>query len=134
MEFPCKKCDRDSPWNFHVILCQINDSFVQIHTKFHDSSVLFIQILFVFHAGTWHRFWTSSSHGISMAFAKKMMGFPVRIWFHSWRNCRQKDMRKSLSQFLQGRKNNNDNWPIVWPFNDDIHIVYYRHAQLIDGV
>ena len=35
-----------------------------------------IQVLFVFHAGIWHGFWASSSHGISMAFAKKMMGFP----------------------------------------------------------
>ena len=36
----------------------------------------FIQVLFVFHAQTWHGFWTSSSHGIFMAFAKKMMWFP----------------------------------------------------------
>jgi len=40
-----------------------------------------------------------------MAFAKKMMGFPVRIWSH-FRikpNCRQKDLRKyKVSHFLQG--------------------------------
>ena len=40
-----------------------------------------------------------------MAFAKKMMGVPLRIWSHSQTkpNCRQKDMRKSLSHFLQGK-------------------------------
>ena len=65
---------------------------------------LFMKVLFVFHAGTWYGFWTSSSHGISMAFTKKMMGFPVRIWSHfrTKPNCRQKDMRKSLSHFLEG--------------------------------
>ena len=43
---------------------------------------------------------------IVMAFAKKMMGFPVRIWSHfrTKPNCHQKDMRKSLSHFLQGRE------------------------------
>ena len=57
-------------------MSQIDGGLVQIHTKFHDYSMSFIQILFVFHAGTWHGFWKSSSHGISMAFAKKMVGFP----------------------------------------------------------
>ena len=28
-------------------------------------------------AKTWHGFWTSSSHGISMVFAKEMMGFTL---------------------------------------------------------
>ena len=56
---------------------------------------------------TWHGFWTSSRHGISNAFAKKMMGFPVRISYHfrTKPNCRQKDMRKSLSHFWQGVHN-----------------------------
>ena len=31
-------------------------------------SMSFIHVLFVFHAGTWHGFRTSSSHGISMIF------------------------------------------------------------------
>ena len=41
---------------------------------------------------------------ISMAFAKKMMGFPVRIWSHfgTKPSCRQKDKRKSPSHFVQG--------------------------------
>ena len=48
---------------------------------------------------------TSSSHGISMGFAKKMMGFPVRIWSHFQNkpNYHGKDMRKyKVSHFLQG--------------------------------
>ena len=70
--------DIEFSWKFHVISCQNKSkgSLVQIHTKFHDDSMSFIQVLFVFHPGTWHGFWTSSSHGISMAFAMKMMGFP----------------------------------------------------------
>ena len=55
---------------------QIDDSLVKIDTKFHDYSMSFFQVLFVFHAQTRPGFWTSSSHGISMAFAKKTMGFP----------------------------------------------------------
>ena len=35
----------------------------------------FIHDIFVFHAGTLYGLWTSSSHGISMEFAKKMMRF-----------------------------------------------------------
>ena len=39
-----------------------------------------------------------------MAFTKKMMGFPVWIWSHSRTkpNCRQKELRKFVSHFLQG--------------------------------
>jgi len=36
----------------------------------------FMQALVVLHAKTWHGFLTSSTHGISVAFAKKMMRFP----------------------------------------------------------
>ena len=57
-------------------MTQNDDSLVAIYTKFHDYSMSFIHVLFMFHAQTLYRFWTSSSHGISMAFAKKMMGFP----------------------------------------------------------
>ena len=70
---PCTKCDIDSHGNF---MSQIVGSLVQIHTQFHDDSLSFIQVLFIFHAKTWHGFWTSSSDGIYMAFAKKMMGYP----------------------------------------------------------
>ena len=75
MEFPC-----------HFLL-QIDGSLVQIDTKFHDYSMLLIQVLFVFSAKRWHGFWASSSHGICMTFAKA--------------TCRQKDTRKSVSHFLQ---------------------------------
>jgi len=52
-----------------------------------------------FHVKTWHGFWTSSSHGISMAFARKMMGFSsdlvsLRPKYH------QNDMNKSQSHFI----------------------------------
>ena len=68
------------PRKFHVI-CRHNSTWsgggsVQIDIKFYDYSMSFIQVLSVFHAGTWQGFWIRSSHGISMAFAKKMMGFP----------------------------------------------------------
>ena len=43
-------------------------SLIKLETKFHDYSMAFIQVLFLFHAGTWHGFWTSSIHGISMGF------------------------------------------------------------------
>ena len=56
----------------HFTSSQIDGCLVQIEPKFHDYSMSFIQVLFVLHAGT---FWKSSSHGISMVFAKKMMGF-----------------------------------------------------------
>ena len=49
-----------------------------------------------------HGFLTRSSHGISMAFTKKMMGFPVRICPHFRPNCGQKDMTKSVSHFEKG--------------------------------
>ena len=55
---------------------QIHVSLVEIDTKFHDYSMSFTQVLFVFRAQTSHGFWTSSSHGISMAFPKKMKGTP----------------------------------------------------------
>ena len=73
---PCKKYDRDSHGNsmsFHVPNRQ--QFFIEIDTKFHDYFMSVVQILFVFQAGTWPGFWTSSSHEIAMAFSKKMMGF-----------------------------------------------------------
>ena len=61
-----------------LVTNQLGGSLVEIHTKFHDYSMSFIQVLsvFVFHAQTLYGLWTSSSHGMSMAFAKEMMGFP----------------------------------------------------------
>ena len=62
---------RENSMSFHV-----DGSLFQLQTKFHDNSMSFIRVLFVFLAGTGHGFWTSSSHGISNAFAKKMMEAP----------------------------------------------------------
>ena len=61
------------PYHF---MSPIVGSLVQIDTKFHGHSMSFIQVLFVFHAETRHGSWISPSHGNSMAFAQKMMGFP----------------------------------------------------------
>ena len=69
---------------FHFIP-QIDGSLVQIHTKFNDDSMSFIQVLFVLRAQTWQGFWTRSSHGISMEFPwhflRKWWDF-LRIWTH----------------------------------------------------
>ena len=83
---------------------RIHGSLLKIHTKFHDDSMSIIHALFVFHAKTLYGFWTSSSHGISKAFAKKMAGFPSDLVSFSMRpNCRQYGMRKyKVSHFLQG--------------------------------
>ena len=78
IQLHCKKCDEDSHGNSvsFLVATRLGGGLVQNDTKFHSHSMSFIQVLFVFHAGTLYGFWTSSSHGISMAFAKKMMGFP----------------------------------------------------------
>ena len=76
LQIPCKNVI----WILMKIPCQlmlqIHVSLVQLQTKIHDHSMSCIQILIIFHAGTWYGFWASSSHGISMEFAKEMMGFP----------------------------------------------------------
>ena len=74
---PCKKHDRDSHGNSmsFLLTTRLGGGLVQIHIKFHEYSMSFTQVLFVFHAQTSHGFWTSSIHGISMAFAKKMTRF-----------------------------------------------------------
>ena len=69
----CKKCDEDCLGNS---MSQVDGNLVEIDTKFHDYFMSFIHVLFVFHAKTGYGFWTSSSHGISMEFAQKVMGFP----------------------------------------------------------
>ena len=63
--------------SFHVTNLQIEfgPNWRQIPWLFYVIYPGFICFSFI-HAGTWHGFWTSSSHGISMAFVKKMMGFP----------------------------------------------------------
>ena len=92
-------------WIFHLenpchFMSQIDGSLSQIHTEFHDYSLSFIQVLFVFHAKIWHGFWTSSTHGVSSAFAKKIsIGFG--LIFESNQTAVKKT-RKSLSYVLQG--------------------------------
>ena len=70
-------------WILMKTLCHfmlwIDDSLVQIDTEFHNSSMSFIQVLLVFHAQTWHGFWTSSSHRTSAILVKKMMGFSLDL-------------------------------------------------------
>ena len=91
MEIPCH------------FMSQIDSSLVQIDPKFHDYCMSFIQVLFVFHAGTWHGFWIRASHGISEAFAKKMMGFLSDLVLSSNQTkLPSKSLRKSMSHFLQG--------------------------------
>ena len=65
MEIPC------------LFLSQFDGSLVHIETTFHDYAMSFIQVLFVYHFKAWQGFWKSSSNGISTAFAKKMVGFPL---------------------------------------------------------
>jgi len=57
-------------------MSQIDGSLVPIDTKYHDYSMSFIQVLFFYHAGTWHGFYRSSSHGISMAWTRKWWDYP----------------------------------------------------------
>ena len=73
---------------------QIDGSSIQIHTKIHDHSMKFIQVLFIVHAGAWHGFWTSSRHAISWHLPRKWWDFH-RKWSRFQPNCRQQGMRKS---------------------------------------
>ena len=100
---PCKKCEEDSHGNSmsFFVTTWLGGSLVQIDAKFRDYSMSFIQVVFVSHAGTWRGFWTSSSHEIFMGFSKEMMGFPSESVSFSSRNCRQKDMRKSMLHFFR---------------------------------
>ena len=67
-------------WKFHVIS---RHKSTAVYSKSTPNSMkipchLSTFYLFSFcHTKTWHGFWTKSSHGISMAFSNKMMGFPL---------------------------------------------------------
>ena len=61
-------------WKFHAVS---RHKSTVVWPKLTPNSMSLIQVSSVFYAGTWHGFWTGSRHGISTAFAKKMMGFPV---------------------------------------------------------
>ena len=105
-------------WTLMEVPCyfvsQIDGNLVQIDTKFHVYSMSFIQILFVFHAGTWHGFWTSESHEISMAFGKKTMGFPSDlVSFSNQTKLPSKRHEKIHVTFFTGMLIivNTENWP-----------------------
>ena len=85
-------------WKFHVKSCRKSKT---VWSNLTPNSMSFIQVLFVRHAETWHGFWTSSSHGISTAFSKKMMGFPSDLMSFSTK-LSSKRHEKILSIFLQG--------------------------------
>ena len=86
---------------FHVTT-RLGGSLVQVHTKFHDYSMSFILVLF----------FVMLEHDMDIG-QVQVMEFPWhllrnwrdshRIWghFRTKPNCRQKDMRKSVSHFLQ---------------------------------
>ena len=77
---PCKKCAVDSHGtftSFHITNWrQLGQNPHKIPWRFH---VFNPDIINIFHGKTWHGFWSSSSHGISMTFTKKMMGFPADL-------------------------------------------------------
>ena len=105
----CRPNPHQIPWRFHVI-----------YPGF-----------FVFYAGTWHGFWTSSSHGISLAFSKKIMGFPVQIWGDFRPNYWKKDMRQSMPHFVQG------SYYLLYKINIVIIIILTRFVivkQRWDGI
>ena len=68
---PRKKCDIDS---HEIVMPQIDGSLVEIDKKFH---VIYADLWFA--GKTCNGFRKSSSHGISMAFAKKIMGFGLNF-------------------------------------------------------
>ena len=137
-------------------ISQTDGRLVQIDTKFHDHSMSFSQVLFVFHAGAWHGFWRSSNPGISVAFAKKMMGFSsdlvsfltklpskrhekMHVIFFTrtllWCSpCRKFDMDShgnSMLFHITNWRQFERNWhQIPWPFHVIyIQVVFVFHAQ-----
>ena len=106
-------------------IAQIDDSLVKIDTKSHDYSMSFIQVLFVPHAETWYGFWTSSSHGISMVFVKKMMGFLSDLGSFTTKLSSKRHEKIRVTFFTGGvsktTKYNLDNWHgIVMEFGADL--------------
>ena len=135
-------------WKFHVISCHKSKFVIQIHTKFHEYSMSFPQVLFVFHAAKWHGFWTSSSHGISMVFAKKLMGFPsdlvsfptklpskreekIRVTFFTGYIYMEKDWGER--RYKEGKVINR--YQILWPHQIPCHLsrFYLFYARTLNG-
>ena len=87
-------------------MSQIDGSLVQIDIELLEDFLSFIHILFVFHTKTCQKdFGQVEIMEFQWHLLRKWWDFQ-RIWCHFWPNCRQKDMRKSLSQFLQGSDSN----------------------------
>ena len=89
-------------WKFYVISCHKSTTVWFILPIWYWHQILRLYHVIsrgFFHAKTWHGFWTSSSHRISMAFARNMMGFPS-----DFVSLRPKDnqnyMSKSQSHFI----------------------------------
>ena len=107
MTGPCKKCDGDSHENSmsrqFLVTTRLGGGSVQIYIKFHEDSKSFIQVLFCFPCWnmTWILHFTSSNHGISMGFAKKMNGFPSDLESFSIK-LPSKRHEKTVLHFLQG--------------------------------
>ena len=103
---PCKKCDMDSHGNS---MSQLD--LVAVSSKLTPNSMTIPCHLSRFYLFSMPKhdmdftFYTSSSHGISMAFPQKMTGFPSDLVSYSNQtklpSC-QYGMRKSVSHFLQG--------------------------------
>ena len=98
-------------------MSKIHGSLVKIHTKFHDYSMSFIQVLFVPHAKAWHGFWTNSSHGTSMASAKKMMDFPCGFGLIFEQTAVKKTWENPCVIYNRGIKNIQSfytSWGFIW--------------------
>jgi len=63
--------------------------------------MLFIQVLFVLHTHAWHFTKIQVMELPSMAIEKNKTGFLWNLMFFG-PNCRQKDIRKSVVNFLPG--------------------------------
>ena len=91
-------------WILMKISCrfpsQMDGSLVQIDTKFHDNSISLIQVLLVFHDMDLTQVWVLE---FPWHLLRQWWDFH-RIWFDFQANCREKDMRKSVSHFLTGNK------------------------------
>ena len=77
--YPVKDVTRILMEILYHFISQIDDSLIEIETKFYEYPMSIVQVLFVFHAKTWHGFWTKSSHAISMAFSKNMAEFSTDL-------------------------------------------------------
>ena len=98
----CNTCDMDSLGNSMYFMSQIDGSLVQIHTKFHDFSMLFIQVLFVFHMPKHDMDFTEVQVMVFPWHDRENDPLDFIEFSHFQPNCHQKDIRNCVSHFLQG--------------------------------